>query len=54
MTRILRRLACHGTVWCCQYQDGPMCNSEVDPHRTGRWRVRRINRKENDDNDPDV
>lgn len=35
------RRRCHGTPWCCQYQDQPMCNSSRDPHRVARWRYRR-------------
>lgn len=43
-----RRIACHGTVWCCQHQDKPMCNSWRDPHLLARLRYRRRTREEHE------
>lgn len=33
-----RRKDCHGTYWCCQYIDTPLCNGSLDPHRIARLR----------------
>lgn len=36
MRRYLRRWQCHGNPFlCCQYIDGPRCNSLRDPHLLG-------------------
>lgn len=38
------RWDCHGSIWCCQYVDLPLCNGSKDPHWLGerirRWRRR--------------
>jgi hypothetical protein len=31
-----RRWLCHRNIWCCQYVDGPNCNSSNDPHKIAR------------------
>ena len=45
MTRWQARWHCHGSLWCCQYTDKPMCNSWADPHIIARWRWRRRAKK---------
>lgn len=37
---LARRWQCHGSFWCCQYIDTPLCNGSLDPHRIARWRRR--------------
>lgn len=43
--KLLKRWRCHRGLWCCQYVDGPMCNSWNEPHQLARWRYRHISRK---------
>lgn len=38
--RLARRRRCHGSWWCCQYVDHPLCNSWAEPHRWARRRYR--------------
>lgn len=35
--RLFRRWLCHGSLWCCQFINGPLCNGPLDPHRLARW-----------------
>ncbi|WWT39732.1 hypothetical protein [Microcystis phage Mwe-JY05] len=40
IARLRARWACHGSLWCCQYVDQPMCNTGADPHLLARLRFR--------------
>lgn len=39
--RLARRWRCHGSLYCCQRVDQPMCNSWHDAHWLARRRYRR-------------